>query len=449
MMEEMTVYRTYGQFKQAFDQEIRSQADGFIRMGYLLKVARDTDILAESKYRTIAEFARGEYGLTDDTVSRMIKINDRYSENGYSDCLADRYRGFGQTLLAEMLVLSDVVVESIPPEITRAQLREVKEEIKEEAAITDLEVMMEDTDPQQEKIESVLVKALYQYYKENYKEYPELHKAVTGSCVTPEIVMELLAPSGTGVKMVRIPGMGRYMITIRGKNQNIRVVNIRTNDLEEFTWSECILALGELCKGTGSAEEDWEKCYGELYPEKKKSEVVPAQRTEEKPKAQKTERCDPKTTKNESKPERCDPEQTKNEPKPERCDPKLTESESKPEQEEEWEENGDLPEPEDAKVEEPEEAETAEEPGGQQEPSGESDIKEDDRIEGLKKGAMEAIEEMSKALERNYFSMVRYHAKEVIDLMAEIGKELDRKPMKGQYEMGDLCVGVKVEGENE
>lgn len=436
MMEEMTVYRTYDQLKQAFDQEIRRQADGFVRMGYLLKVARDTDILAESKYRTIAEFARGEYGLTDDTVSRMIKINDRYSEGGYSECLADRYRGFGQTLLAEMLVLSDVVVESIPPEITRAQLREVKEEIKEETAITDLEVMMEDTDPQQEKIESILAKALYQYYKENYKEYPELHKAVTGAGVTPEIVMELLAPSGTGVKMVRIPGMGRYMITIRGKNQNIRVVNIRTNDLEEFTWSECILALGELCKGSGSAEEDWEKCYGELYPGKKKAEVVPAQKTEEKPKAPKTERCDPKQAKNESKTERCEPEQTENEPKPE--------------QEEEWEENGDLPELVDAKVGETEDpgattTEAPEEPGGQQEPSVDKDA--DTRIESLKEGAREAIEEMSKALERNYFSMVRYHAKGVIDLMAEIGKEVERKPLKGQYEMGDLCIGVKAEGE--
>lgn len=436
MMDEMTVYRTYGQFKQAFDQEIRRQADGFVRMGYLLKVARDTDILAESKYRTIAEFARGEYGLTDDTVSRMIKINDRYSEGGYSECLADRYRGFGQTLLAEMLVLSDVVVESIPPEITRAQLREVKEEIKEEAAITDLEVMMEDTDPQQEKIESILVKALYQYYKENYKEYPELHKAVTGAGVTPEIVMELLAPSGTGVKMFRIPGMGRYMITIRGKNQNIRVVNIRTNDLDEFTWSECILALGELCKGTGSAEEDWERCYKEPYPGKKKAEVVPAQKAEEKLKAQKTEQCDPKPAKNESKTERCDPEQTENEPKPEH--------------EEEWEENGDLPEPEDAKVGEPEDSGTSEapeEPGGQQELSSESDM--DNQIESLKEDAMEAIEEMKKALERNYIATVRRKAKEVIDLMKEIGKELDRKPMKGQYEMGDLCVGVKVEGENE
>lgn len=413
MMDEMTVYRTYGQFKQAFDQEIRRQADGFVRMGYLLKVARDTDILAKSKYRTIAEFARGEYGLTDDTVSRMIKINDRYSEGGYSEHLADRYRGFGQTLLAEMLVLSDVVVESIPPEITRAQLREVKEEIKEEAAITDLEVMMEDTDPQQEKIESILVKALYQYYKENYKEYPELHKAITGAGVSVENVLELLAPSGTAVKMVRIPGMGRYMITIRGKNQNVRVVNIRTNDLEEFSWSECILALGELCKGSGSVEEDWENCYGEPYPGKKKAEVVPAQRTEEKPKVSEMERCDPKTTRSESKMER--------------CEPKLEKSEQKPEHEEKQKENGDLPAPEIAKVEGSETTETSKESGGQQESPGEPDMDADGRIESLKEDAMEAIEEMKKALERNYVATVRRKAKEVIDLMAEIGKELERK----------------------
>ena len=165
---------------------------------------------------------------------------------------------------------------------------------------------------------------------------------------------------------------------------------------------------------------------------------MPAQKAEEKPKAQKTEQCDPKPTKNESKTERCEPEQTKNEPKPEH--------------EEEWEENGDLPELEDAKVEEPEDSgatttEAPEEPGGQQEPSTNKDA--DTRIESLKEGAREAIEEMSKALERNYFSMVRYHAKEVIDLMAEIGKEVERKPMTGQYEMGDLCIGVKAEGENE
>ena len=72
----------------------------------------------------------------------------------------------------------------------------------------------------------------------------------------------------------------------------------------------------------------------------------------------------------------------------------------------------------------------------------------DAQIESLKEDAMETIEEMKRALERNYFAAVRRKAKEVIDLMTEIGKELDRKPMKGQYEMGDLSVGVKTEGGN-
>ena len=93
--------------------------------------------------------------------------------------------------------------------------------------------------------------------------------------------------------------------------------------------------------------------------------------------------------------------------------------------------------------------EAPEEPGGQQEPSGESGMDTNAKIESLKKDAMETIEEMKQALERNYIATVRRKAKEVIALMTEIEKELDRKPMKGQYEMRNLCIGVKTEGENE
>ena len=84
-MQEIRQFQNYQEFKQAFDREARNQAAGFIRMGYLLKVARDTNVLYESGYRSISEFARHEYGLTDDAVSRMIAVNDRYSEGGYSD----------------------------------------------------------------------------------------------------------------------------------------------------------------------------------------------------------------------------------------------------------------------------------------------------------------------------------------------------------------------------
>ena len=77
-MENLTEIKEYGTFKQALGTELKVVANGFVRIGYLLKVARDTDILRESGYKTVAEFAQAEYGLTKDVVSRYIAINDRW-----------------------------------------------------------------------------------------------------------------------------------------------------------------------------------------------------------------------------------------------------------------------------------------------------------------------------------------------------------------------------------
>ena len=64
-----------------------------MQIGYLLKVARDTNILAESGYATVTDFAKAEYGIDKTQVSRFISINDRFSEDGYSDHLLTSYKG--------------------------------------------------------------------------------------------------------------------------------------------------------------------------------------------------------------------------------------------------------------------------------------------------------------------------------------------------------------------
>ncbi len=276
-------FENYGQFKAEFDREIGRQAAGFVRMGYLLKVARDTNILYESGYRSIAEFAKAEYGLSDDTVSRMIAINDRYSEGGYSEVIADRYSGFGTSLLAEMLTLSDQVIDALPDGITRADIRAVKAEIREEGKITDLEVMMEEKG--QPDLDSNLARVLHQYYHENSRQYIDLDKAVREQ-LTPEKALELLAPSGIGVKMARVSGMGKFMLSIKGLDQPLELVNVRTNETEKYTWSQCMLAMAGLCAGSGNMKKDWEACYGEPFPEERgnggKEELAPAQEAEKK-----------------------------------------------------------------------------------------------------------------------------------------------------------------------
>ena len=111
-MEELINICTYKEFKAATDREVLNQAEGFVRLGYLLRKARDTEILRDSGYPTVVAFAEGEYGLTETYVSRYIAINKRYSKDGYSPYLQERFQGYGMAKLAEMLTLSDEVVEA-------------------------------------------------------------------------------------------------------------------------------------------------------------------------------------------------------------------------------------------------------------------------------------------------------------------------------------------------
>lgn len=274
-MQELSKFTQYEDFKQAFDQEYRKQVDGYIRMGYLLKVARDTDILHSSGYKTIAEFAWNEYRLRDDAVSRMIAVNDRFSDGGYSEQLADTYKGYGASLLAEMVTLSDAVIDALPDGTTRETIREVKKEVREEGKITELEVLLEGQDVRQADMESNLAKVLHQYYRDNSREYPALHKAVTA--MEPEEAEEavlLLAPSGVGVKFARVKGLGKFMLSIKGRDQQIELLNVRENETEFYNWTDCYNALRGICPD-GRAKAAWEAVYGEPYPEDAK--LAPAQ----------------------------------------------------------------------------------------------------------------------------------------------------------------------------
>lgn len=90
-MDLMECTKSYKEFKADLDAEMSRVANGFVRIGYALKVARDTSILYESGYTSVVAFAAGEYNLDKSQVSRFIAINDKFSENGYSDRIQEQY----------------------------------------------------------------------------------------------------------------------------------------------------------------------------------------------------------------------------------------------------------------------------------------------------------------------------------------------------------------------
>lgn len=74
-MDELINYNGYEEFKQAVNRVLNRTVEDFVLTGYLLKQARDTDILKDSGYNDVNEFAWGEYKLDASQVSRYIRVN--------------------------------------------------------------------------------------------------------------------------------------------------------------------------------------------------------------------------------------------------------------------------------------------------------------------------------------------------------------------------------------
>lgn len=291
----ITDYKT---FKETLGAELRASAEGFVRIGYLLKQARDTDILAESGYKNLTEFAEAEYGLTKDIVSRYIAINDKYSVNGYSDQLRDEYQGYGVAKLAEMLTLPKSVVDEMRPELTKAEIREIKEAVKEEEKISDIEVAIEasennisNTGQTAESKGGERIYLLTDVLREILRLHPD--KFCDIWVIMTEIydiearknrLNEVLCPAGYMLYTVRVKGVGT--ILLKCESAEIGLTNVRTNERSVYTWSDIEEACDFVTAYTDTPEKVWEKIYGEAFPvqEVKKEKVAPAQPTKDKPK---------------------------------------------------------------------------------------------------------------------------------------------------------------------
>lgn len=287
-MEELNIQKSYAEFKNALDTEFNTAAESFNRIGYLLKVARDTDILHESGYKTVAEFAQAEYGLRKDDVSRFIAINDRYSENGYSERLAEKYRGFGRAKLQEMLSLPVEIADEIPVSTPKSVIQEIKKEYKEEQAITGIELMLEDENKEQQEMDNNLAKVLHQLLHDR----KDLFKAVEkiAGMKNAEMLYNALAPSGVETHIVRISGVGRFMLSITDLNDKLSLMEMRSAVKESYEWYDAVMAVYSIFENKEGKDLYFE-IYGEPYEE---SKVEPVQQEEskaeiEKPVAEKPE----------------------------------------------------------------------------------------------------------------------------------------------------------------
>nr|DAS84301.1 MAG TPA: protein of unknown function (UPF0137) [Caudoviricetes sp.] len=275
-MNEVLYTKTFSEWQQELDTELVKSAESFVKIGYLLKVARDTDILVNSGYVNVVDFAKARYGLDKTQVSRFIHINDRFSEDGNSAELQDRYKGMGYAKLTIMLQLPDEINEEISADFSKSEIEDIKKEIDEENKISDIEVWMEGTQEEAEKYNE-LGQVMYQLLHD----MPELFTKIAQSYIETEELMNILAPSGEMIYSVRIPGTGRLMLSIKVNTGRITITNVRSMDKTEWNIEDLADFVVDILSRADTEDpvKAWTSIYKEEYP--KKAEVAPVQ--QEKP----------------------------------------------------------------------------------------------------------------------------------------------------------------------
>ena len=281
-MNELMAFQTFEEYKQTLTAELTKASESFVRIGYLLKVARDTAILSGTEYKDVNEFAAAEYNLDKTQVSRFIRINDRFSEGGNSDRLQDSFRGIGYAKLSMMLLLPDALNEEITPAFSKTEVQALKEEVQAEAEVTPLERMLEPVRPDMESM-TLVEKAIYELFRGNQKIYADafdgILKARPNTEDGREMLQEILAPGGEAIHSVRIAGIGRIAISVKGLDRDVMLVNLRSNEKVPCNWDE---VLDAACKFVSpdyvSAKAAYEALFGEPWQaEPEKPAAAPAQ----------------------------------------------------------------------------------------------------------------------------------------------------------------------------
>lgn len=278
---EIAVYQNYAQFKLALDNEIRQEAAGFVKIGYLLRVAQDTNILEESGYGNVNEFAKAEYGLDKSQVSRFMAINERFSQGGYSEQLEAQYQGYGVAKLAIMLQLPDAVNEQLSPELTKSEINAIKEEVKEEQKISDIEVMLEERScsPILEQALSRILKEHPEIYEQVWEENRKAAK-FNLEASSKDFAEDVMAAAGEALYTTRLEGIGKIMLKISSAKEKMTITNLRTGEVTEPAWEE----LGYILTFNPTKEyaaDEWEDYYKETWP--LKEEPKPQPKAEPKP----------------------------------------------------------------------------------------------------------------------------------------------------------------------
>lgn len=306
-MNELTYSKSYNEYRQDMMQELSKASESFVRIGYLLKVARDTDVLKGTEYESdYLAFAEGEFGLDKSQVSRFIRINDKFSVGGNSVELLPQYQGFGTRKLGIMIMLPEELTEELSPDYTVEEINEIKEVVKEEQEITPVEAMVERMGSNISDETPLIEYCIEKILEETPDAYVDVMKDL-------DRAYKILAPISEMMYIVKVGGIGKVMVTFH--DDNVTLYSIRSGDKETVERAAVVEAVKKVLlpfMKPENPEESYSIQFGKEFPKKEEPKKEP----------KKIERV-----KNETKKPKKETEKVKKEPEEVKETPEQTNSE--------------------------------------------------------------------------------------------------------------------------
>ncbi len=240
------------QMKQRLTEELLGIRQSYVRVGYFLRKIDECKGYLQDGYKSVAEFAKAEYGLEASTVSRFMQINREYSIDGYSEFILPEYMDFSRSQLEEMLKLPELDRQMIRPDTPRESIRELKRFNKEASA--------EPMDAEDE-----IRQLVEKFYRDNPDTVTELF--TSGAYETGEVkkMIDIINPSGN-----RTYRTGMYFMMMYKDGIKIKKFGAVTAP-EEVGWGEFFALTQGIFAEDAAGEDTYRNHFGDVS---KKSESV-------------------------------------------------------------------------------------------------------------------------------------------------------------------------------
>lgn len=247
----------YIRLKEEIKENIGGIVKSFVRVGWQLTRINNSRAYEMDGYKSITEFARAEYAMTPDGVSRFMSVYERYSITGDTPELKEQYKDFKFAQLTEMLQLPVEDQSMIQPETKREDIRELKKFNKENESNPDnlLNWKSESLDK--------LPDTIREFYYENKAILNELYGSEAWQQGNTKQMVEIVNPSGS--KSFR---KGTVFLMLYNADKGIIVKEFGQNP-EEMKWEKFFAITQEIFAEKAAGVRTWENYFAPAQVETK------------------------------------------------------------------------------------------------------------------------------------------------------------------------------------